>query len=213
MSSSLISFDMRTVFVACNSVTTFPAATFVVFEYAWKDRQTNRVCVFHRGIILLAGVYFCLQMAITFFVLARRRGPASGALAILVTLLHTWVFVWMSQHNCSVWPEPPLLLLTVAVMRCAAVLAFTRSNSKDSLIRALVAGHGALETLILLLGWIDASDAAGRVAYASLSSLLFSFESSMLLPKIEFCVLPDFDPRLYVAVSAPRDTIKQRAGS
>ena len=159
--------------------------------------MTNRVCVFHRGIMLLSGVYFCTQMVISFYGL--RRGHMSKSTTVylvLLVLLHVWEFALLGTLYCGVWREPPLLFLVVRLGRATLLLS---AGSADTAWTFTVAIHAAVDTVLFFLVILPES----RVLVATLSSVLFGAESAVMGAPMEFLVVPRTSSYRITAVLPP----------
>jgi len=195
----LLSIDLRLIMIACSTVASLPAVAFAVFELAWQGSITFRVCVFHRGLMLITCVYFCSQFLISFYGL-QTRGPASAVKIslVLLMLLHIWEFSVLATLYCGFWQEPPVLLLAVRLARGLVLLA---ASDTDNLWVAWILFHGACDTYL----FFEVALPESRVLFATLSTVVFTAETAAMGEDMQFILLPRVSQCKVVAVAPPDD--------
>ena len=180
----LLSFDMRGLFLLCSSVTTFPGIAFVLSEFFLELPQTLRVCVFHRGVVLLGAVYlFVQQAAFGASLQVQYKSKAFVLLFVLAVLVGFWESLNVSVYFCATWSPVIYVYVGLRLMR-ASVLAHYGA-AWPVVLHATVAI--AVITSCWYFEWHNL-----LLTAINLSSLAFAWELARAMPSREFIICPGF---------------------
>jgi hypothetical protein len=189
----LLSFDMRGVFAFCTSTVSFPAFVFALFEFFGTLPATLRVCVFHRGVVLLNCLFVCVQVLFTQSS-SNYAGLTSSFIAnflsLLVGLVHVWESLVVSVYFCGTRVLEPVALLLVSRFLRTAWLCATQGVAVSA-FSVWVVFHFCVDAALLSWMW-DSRLGENVMIGSSLSTLVFCVEMGLLIPAHQCVFVPVF---------------------